>query len=75
MLAKEVKSAAMRLPRRERARLAQRLLVSLEEGNEAEIMDAWIKEAERRYRAYKEGRLKGRPAAEAIRDIRRRLAK
>ena len=50
--------AAMRLPRKKRARLASVLLDSLASAKEREIADAWANEAQARSKAYKQGRLK-----------------
>lgn len=44
----EIESAALRLPRAERARLAARLIASLDE--DSEIEQAWADELERRVR-------------------------
>lgn len=38
-----------------------------------EVEQAWVEEAERRYRDYLSGAVKGIPAADAIADIRARL--
>jgi putative addiction module component (TIGR02574 family) len=47
---------ALRLPRRERARVAEELLSSLEEPSE-EVAVAWATELERRSKAVAEGRV------------------
>ena len=47
---------AMRLPRRERARVAEELLSSLEESDE-EVAAAWARELERRSGEIAEGRV------------------
>lgn len=58
---KEIEEEALRLPSCERAQLAERLIHSLDkEDPEAEKL--WIEEAERRYRAYKEGKVKTKSA-------------
>jgi len=69
---KECEAQAMRLSARERAALAERLIASLDELDEEEIERLWAEEAERRYQAYKEGRISARPAEEAIREARSR---
>ena len=46
--ARELESKALKLPRRERARLAQRLISSLDPGSDAGAERLWLAEAERR---------------------------
>jgi len=67
MSAKDVESEALRLPLKERARLAEHLLGSLEDGAEADSEDLWLDEAERRYQAYRKGEVEATPAHEALR--------
>jgi putative addiction module component (TIGR02574 family) len=50
--------AAMSLPAEDRAVLAEKLLESLEGGDRFEIDAAWAEEAERRIRAYEQGKIK-----------------
>ena len=59
---KEIEENAFRLSPRERAKLAENLIHSLDEEEDPEAEKLWIEEAERRYRAYNEGRVKGKPA-------------
>ena len=73
MTVRDLANRALQLPARQRARLAKRLLRSLDDSGEPDVLDAWVQEAERRYRAYKQGKTSGRPAVEALRDIRRQL--
>ncbi|HEU0078881.1 MAG TPA: addiction module protein [Longimicrobiaceae bacterium] len=70
-IVEEVESAALQLPREERARLAERLISSLEE--ESEVERAWIEEAERRYARYRAGETRVVPAAEVIARMRERV--
>ncbi len=56
MSSDELLAEALRLPRRERARVAEELLSSLEETNE-EVAAAWASELERRSREMAEGRV------------------
>jgi hypothetical protein len=70
---KEFKERALQLPIRERALLAEHLIASLEEADDAEVERLWVEEAERRYREYNTGELSGRPAEEALRDARSSL--
>jgi len=70
---KECEDQALRLPARERASLVERLIASLDELDDAETERLWAEEAERRYQAYKQGRIAGRPAEEAISEARSRI--
>ena len=56
MLADELLAEALRLPRPERARVAEELLSSLEESDD-EVAAAWAPELERRSREVTEGRV------------------
>lgn len=62
-----------RLPDRERARLALRLLESLEPGSDDGVDDLWLDEAERRLQNYDKGLTDARDAEEAIVEIERQL--
>jgi len=59
---KEIEKTALRLSSHERAQLAEHLIHSLDEEEDPEAEKLWIEEAERRYREYKEGKVKGKPA-------------
>ena len=69
--AEEIETAAMHLSVSERARLAQRLLASLDEDSEVE--QAWAAEIDRRIAAYENGDTTLVPAAEVFARIRTRL--
>ena len=56
MSTEELLAEALRLPRSERARVAEELLSSLEESDE-EVATAWAEELERRARDVAEGRV------------------
>lgn len=66
----ELESAVLALPRAERARLAQRLLASLEE--EPEVEAAWRDEVRRRLEAYRAGEEATISREEVVREARRR---
>ncbi len=70
----EFEASALKLPLAERAALAERLIESLDVLDDPENERLWVEEAERRYKAYKQGRLPARSAQEAIRDARLRFA-
>ena len=52
----------------ERARLAERLIESLDELSEEEAAEVWATEADRRLRAYRSGEVQGVPAEQVMRD-------
>ena len=51
----QIEDAALHLPQQERAKLAHKLLLSLEGATENEIAEDWLKEAQRRARELDEG--------------------
>lgn len=69
----KIKALAMKLTAHERAELAEDLLSSLDPKEEEEIEALWIKEAERRYEAYKRGEMSARSADEVFRDLEERF--
>jgi putative addiction module component (TIGR02574 family) len=69
----DLANAAMALPRSERARLAERLLASLDE--DAGVEEAWAQEVQNRLDLYRAGRLDAVPAAEVHEEARRRLSR
>lgn len=73
----ELEAEARQLTAAERADLAQRLFASLEEdepaGSEAEVEQAWLEEADRRYQRYLAGETQSVPATDALARVRARL--
>jgi len=69
----KVEEQAMLLTPEDRETLVERLLRSLREEAVPEVDPAWIAEAERRFREYKEGRVEGIPADLAFEEIHREL--
>jgi putative addiction module component (TIGR02574 family) len=63
----EISSAALQLSVEERAQLAGRLLLSLDEPSESEVERLWLEEAERRLKEFREGGVSGIPADEVFR--------
>lgn len=61
----EVEKEAMELPTTDRARLAERLLETIDEGEDVDAEEQWIEEAERRYRDYRAGKIGATPADKA----------
>jgi hypothetical protein len=73
MSIEELESEAMKLDPKARARLAGKLLESLDTLSEAENERAWAEEAERRDRDLDSDGDDGRSADEVLRDARDRL--
>ena len=73
MTFQNIESKAMKLPPKDRGKLALALLESLDEADPTEIEHRWLAEAERRYRAFRGGRTKTTPAKEAIARARKAL--
>jgi len=71
--ARELESKALKLPRRERARLAQRLISSLDPGSDADAERLWLAEAERRLSELKSGKVAAIPADKVIKKARSTL--
>ena len=68
----ELEAAALALPREARAKLARRLLDSLDEN--AEVDQAWKQEVERRLEAYRHGDAESVPADEVLEEARKSTA-
>ncbi len=71
--ARELESKALKLSRRERARLAQRLISSLDQEADADAEKLWLEEAERRLGELKSGKVAGIPAEKVIKKARSAL--
>ena len=68
----EIEKNALQLSAEDRARLAVRLLSSLEETTESpeEIEKLWIAEAERRFQELRDGVVQGIPAQDVFAELR-----
>jgi hypothetical protein len=73
MRIEDIETEALRLEPRARARLAQRLLVSLDSLSDGEIEGLWAEEAERRDSSWDVASGPVRKADEVLRDARSRL--
>ena len=73
MSPKELEIELLKLAPQERARLAERLLQSLENLSDEENARLWAEEAQRRDDACSTNPATGRPAADVLRDARARL--
>ncbi len=65
-LLRKLEQEAQSLSKQERAFLADRLLSSLDGEVFNDVEEAWIAEAERRYKEYKEGKRPGSTAEEVF---------
>lgn len=64
-----VEEQALLLEPREREALVESLLQSLREEIPVEIRSAWVAEAEKRYREYKDGLVEGIPAERVFSEL------
>ena len=69
----EIAADAMRLPLRDRVRLAQRLVCSLDDEIETGVEALWSAEAERRLEELRSGTVKGIDAGDAFKNARKAL--
>jgi putative addiction module component (TIGR02574 family) len=72
-LAREVESKALKLSPKERARLAQRLISSLDRERDVDAEQLWLREAERRLAQIKSGEILAIPADKVIKKARSSL--
>jgi putative addiction module component (TIGR02574 family) len=73
MSIEELEAEVLRLDPKGRARLAGRLLESLDDLTPEENAQIWAEEAERRAAAVEAGRLSARPAESVFQDARARI--
>ncbi len=71
--AKDLESEILRLPAAARARLAERLLASLDTETDAQIEELWLAEAERRLDELESAHATGIAADQVIKDARSKL--
>ena len=69
----DLEAAALKLDSKARARLAERLLDSLEQLSPDENARIWVEEAQRRAEALDAGLLSSQPADEVFREARARI--
>lgn len=72
MSTQELEAQMLRLARHERARLAQKLIASLDEDDELE--QAWTEEAERRSEELRTGSVEALPADQVFADVRAKMS-
>lgn len=66
MTKKKIEAEALNLDIQTRARLAGKLLMSLDEPSASEVEQLWLNEAERRLEEYRAGNVKGVPGNEVF---------
>jgi len=71
--ARDLEGKALKLSRRDRARLAQCLIFSLDQQGDVDAEKLWLEEAERRLGELKSGKAVGISAAKVIKKARSRL--
>ena len=71
----EIVASALKLPERERVRLAQDLIASLDKDVDPDVEALWLAEAERRLKELRSGKVRGVPADEAFARARNALRK
>ena len=69
----EIENAARELPSKDRALLVERLLATLDEGEDIAAEEAWLVEGERRYEQYKSGKIGSKPAHQVFEDAKSSL--
>jgi len=73
MSTKQIIEEALSLPRESRALLAEKLLESLDIGEDFELSPAWREEIQRRCRELDSGEVKPVPAEEVFKKVREKL--
>lgn len=71
----QVAADAMKLPLRDRVRLAQQLVSTLDDQSETEVEELWFTEAKRRLDELHSGKVSGIDADEAFKAAREKLAR
>lgn len=64
----DLESKIFALSTEERAKLAEHIIATLDSANDVNAEAQWLDEAERRYLAYREGKLDSKPAHEVFED-------
>lgn len=63
---REIEQEIMQLSAKDRASLMENLIGSFDVGVEGDVEELWLREAEQRYEAYRQGQLKPRPASQVF---------
>ena len=70
---RKIEKQAQELSPKERARLAMALIESLDQGQDEDVDELWLDEAERRLEEYRSGRIEAIPANEVFEKIEKKL--
>lgn len=70
---RKIEKQAQELSAKQRARLAMALIESLDSGEDEDVEDLWLDEAERRLEDYRTGRIEALPANEVFERIEKKL--
>lgn len=68
-----IEREAVRLPLKDREVLVERLIRSLRRAPLSQVEEAWVREAERRFSAWRRGEREGVPVERAFKQIRKDL--
>jgi putative addiction module component (TIGR02574 family) len=71
---RKIEEQAQELSSKDRARLALKLIESLDQGVDEDADELWLDEAERRLADYDAARTEARPADEVLDEIEKKLA-
>jgi putative addiction module component (TIGR02574 family) len=69
----DIEKDAMELSVQDRSILAERLLATLDPGDDEDAEELWLEEAEKRYQAYRAGTVNAKPAEDVFKEARARL--
>ena len=69
----EVEGYAMELSLQDRALFVERLLATLDPGEDVNAEELWLEAAERRYQEYRAGRVASKPANQVFDEAMKRL--
>lgn len=72
---KEIENSALRLKRKEKARLADKLLQSIHGEINPDIEQAWIQEVQKRKESLESGEASLHPSSEVMKEARKRIQK
>ena len=64
----EIEQKVMQLSSKDRSRLMEHLIGSFDAEPEGDVEELWLREAEQRYEAYRQGQLKPRPANQVFKE-------
>ena len=70
-----IEAEIMKLDSKSRAKLAERLILSLGSPMDPDLEQVWIEEAGRRVEEIRKGRVRTRPAAAVLRRVRRQVSR